>query len=76
MCATADVIAQELCVLAVVGDQQVEVAVVVDVTNRESAAHPFGRECRTRAAANLDEAAQRGIAEQELTLPVRGPPRN
>jgi hypothetical protein len=67
------VVAQQLGVLAVVGDEQVEVAVVVDVTDREPTADLLGGESWTRRAPNLDEAAQRRITEQELPLVVRGP---
>src|SRR5262245_32284332 len=49
------VVAQQLDVLAVVGDEKVEVAVVVDVADRETASDSFGGEGRTRVAADLDE---------------------
>ena len=68
--AVAAVVAQQVGGLAVVGHEQIQVAVVVDVAGDEPAADLLQREPGPGAAADLDEAAGRSVAEQQVALRV------
>ena len=66
------VIAEQIGGLAVVGHEHIEIAVVVDVAGRQSAAHFFEREAVAGAAPDLDETPRACVAEQEIPLRIGG----
>src|SRR5262249_51171442 len=55
------VISQELGVLSIVADEQIEIAVVVDVAHGQPPAHTLGGERRTRRPPDFAEAARRRV---------------
>src|SRR5262249_15780355 len=69
----ASVVAEQLGVLPVVRDEEIEIAVVVEVTDGEAAADTLGRECRAGVPADLDEVPPRRVAKEQLALHVGRP---
>ena len=72
--AIAAVVAQQLGVLAVVGDEQIEIAVVVDVADGEPAADLLrARTPDPRVRPTSPKRRFASVAEQQLALHVRRP---
>src|SRR5688572_23008199 len=69
--AIASVVAQKVGALAVVGDQQVQVAIVVDVSGRQCPADLHEREARSRAGPDVSQPSA-VVAQQEVALRVAG----
>src|SRR5437879_24288 len=71
MTSVSDVVDEQPNRSAVVADDDVGVAVVVDVAKRRAAADVGQRERRARLTGDVLEAAVAGVAEQLLALTVR-----
>ena len=61
-------VAQQVRGAAVVGDQQIEIAVVVDVAGGQRAADVLDREPGSRLTADVAEAAAALVSQQQLAL--------
>ena len=57
--------------MTVVRDQHIEIAIVVDIANREPTADLFKRQSGPRLAGNLGEFAATLVAKEQITLRVR-----